>query len=99
MAQEMYYLMVSAKPCAENPEAQECAGAYVNCFVKTDSPAEAECRVQQLLAEEGWEPLSIDTVSRVSRERYAEDPEMCECYDEAEKFGQSAIFYIWEKEE
>ena len=99
MEQEMYYGMLTARPCADNPEAAECDGAYVNCFVRAEDPAEAKERAKALLAAEGWELTEVRTLRRAQRERYAQDPEMSRCYDEALEYGESAVIYAWEKEE
>lgn len=99
MEQELYYIMAAAKPCADNPECTEYAGAYVNCFLKASDEREAKHKMQQFLAAEGWELLGIDTLHKADREQYAQDPEMSRCFDEAEKHGECGIFYTWENED
>ncbi len=96
----MFYFMTEAKPCADNPECEECTGAYVNCFIQAETVTSAMQTMQALLASEGWEQVQIlECAEADDRESYAEDEELLECYDEAEECGSSAVFYTWDQDE
>ena len=95
----IFCFLVEAKPGADNPEREECEGAYVNCFVKAETVTSAIQTVQELLTAEGWEQVQIMECYEADRAAYAEDEELLDCYDEAAEYGSSAVFYTWEKDE
>lgn len=99
MRQELYFAIAEAKPTADNPERLECAGAFVNCFVHASGERAAEQSVKALLHSEGWEFVRMEELHTANRAQFAEDAEMLECCQEAEKYGSSAVFYIWENED
>ena len=37
----IYYLMIEAIPCRNNPESKEFGGAFVNCWVKASKQKDA----------------------------------------------------------
>ena len=91
----IYYLMVEAVPNCNNPESKKYSGAYINCWVKADSPVDAVKKVKKYIHKENWDLVNIEDVFSTQRERYLEEPDSLECYDNAVQYGLDAIFYTW----
>jgi hypothetical protein len=91
----IYHFMFSAKPLPNNPESEECGGAYINCWISSDDRDDAFNIAGEYCDNEGWQIMSIKEEFIASRERYEEIHDSLECYDQAVEFGVSAIFYIW----
>ena len=91
----IYYLMVEAVPHHNNPESKEYGGAYINCWVKADTPADAMSKVKEYIHEQNWHFIKAEDTFTVQRERYIDEPDSLECYDNALQYGLDAIFYTW----
>ena len=95
----VYYLMVEATPKRDNPESKEFGGAFVNCFVKADTPYDAQRKVEEYLSEQKWVFIRIEDIFAAQRERYDDEPDSLACYDDALQYGFGAIFYTWPMDE
>jgi len=91
----IYCVMVEAVPNRNNPESKEYGGAYINCWIKADTPEEAVKQAKEYIHKENWELVKIEDINCVRRERYLDEPDALECYDNAEQYGLDAIFYTW----
>lgn len=91
----IYYLMVEAVPHRSNPESQEYGGAYVNCWVKADTPYDALNKVKEYICEQNWVFCQTEDMFTVQREQYDDEPDSLECYDNALQYGFDAVFYTW----
>ena len=91
----IYYVMVEAVPNRKNPESKEYSGAYINCWVKTDTPVAAVRKVKEYIHNENWDFVQVEDIFSVQRERYLKEPDSLECYDHAVQHGFGAIFYTW----
>ena len=91
----IYFVMVEAVPNHSNPESKEYSGAYINCWVKADTSADAVKKAKEYIRNENWDFVSIEEFFSVQRERYLEEPDSLECYDNAIQCGLDAIFYTW----
>ena len=94
----VYYLMVEAVPHHNNPESKEYSGAYINCWVKADTPTDALCKVKEYIHEQHWSFVKLEDIFTVQRERYLDEPDSLEGYDNASQYGLDAIFYTWPRE-
>ena len=47
----IYFVMVEAVPNHSNPESKEYSGAYINCWVKADTPADAVKKAKEYIRE------------------------------------------------
>lgn len=92
---DVYYLMVEAVPCRDNPESGAFGGAYVNCWVKAASQTEARNIAREYIRREKWQPQRVEELRVVQREWYFDEPDSLACYDEACKNGLGAMFYTW----
>lgn len=95
----IYYLMMEAKPCSNNPESHQFGGAYVNCWVKAQNARLALQSAENFLNSEGWEFVNVEEMDLSSRDSYLDEPEFLDCYDSACQNGVGAIFNTWEIEE
>ena len=91
----IYYLMLEAIPCHNNPESNEFGGAYINCWVKASTQKEALQRAKEYIKNENWMFIKTEDIWEAQRQSYIDLPDSLECYDEACKNGLSAIFNTW----
>ena len=91
----IYYLMIEAVPHHDNPESKEYSGAYINCWVKANTPVDALRRAKEYIREEHWNFVKLEDIFTVHRERYLEEPDSLEGYDNASQCGLGSIFYTW----
>ena len=91
----IYYFMFNAKPLPENPESEDCGGAYINCWINSTNRDDAFNTAKEYCDEEGWQILNIEEEFIACREQYEDTPESLKCYDQAVEIGLSAIFNTW----
>lgn len=91
----IYYLMINAVPGSTNPEIMEFGGAYVNCWVKAATQADAIDRAREYIEQENWIFLKAEEMWVAHRCFYINLPNSLKCFDEACKYGLSAIFNTW----
>ena len=91
----IYYLMLEAIPCHNNPESNEFGGAYINCWVKASTRKEALQRAKEYIKNENWMFIKTEDIWEAQRQSYIDLSDSLECYDEACKNGLSAIFNTW----
>lgn len=98
---DIHYIMFEGEPLPDNPEKEECTGAYINCWVQAADADTALTKARDLIGREGWKVLKTEEQSIAEREMYEEDPEFrefLEAFNEAVEHGISAVFYLWEEE-
>lgn len=99
----IYLFQLEATPHIDNPEIEECVGAFVNCWVKSTNKELALNKAKKYVSNQGWEVISIEDPFFVSRDMYEgdteEEEELLECFDEAMQDGISAIFYTYTSED
>ena len=91
----IYYLMIEAIPKLHNPECNEFGGAFINCWVKASTQKDALNRAKEYINKKDWMFIKTDDIRIAQRQSYIDLPDSLECYDEACKFGLSAIFNTW----
>lgn len=96
---KLWYIMVEAVPAEDNEERLEFGGAYINCWVKAESPEAALDEAKAYVAEADWVFLQVMDMFLADRDAYLEIPESLECFDEACEDGISAVFYTWPPDE
>ena len=99
---KIYYFMIHAVPKKDNPENEECIGAYVNCWVKRSTYLTALKEAKSYIDSEGWSATNIEEAYITERNRYIDDPDSSqslECYDLACEYGVAGIFYTYKTEE
>ncbi|WP_028777102.1 hypothetical protein [Shimazuella kribbensis] len=94
----IYYFMFEAIPHSDNPKKDDCAGAFINCWVDSTDVNLALTEASNYINDEGWEVISMVDQFIASREQYEEDDklkESLECFDQARSDGIAAVFHIW----
>ena len=95
----IYYLLIEARPCANNDESKEVEGAFINCWVNAKNQQSAIKSAKNYIDSEGWETIGIQEINLSCRNYYENEPDLLSCYDSACKYGISAIFNTWALEE
>lgn len=91
----VYYIFLEGKPLLNNKESKEFTGAYINCWVNSKNETTAKDKAIEYVYNQGWEVINIEEVFITNRERYVDEPDSLECFDQAVKYGIGAIFYTW----
>lgn len=91
----VYYIFLEGKPSLNSPESKEIAGAYINCWVSSKSKNIAKNKAIKYVNKQEWEVLNIEEIFLANRERYLDEHESLECFDQAVDCGIGAIFYTW----
>ena len=98
----IHYFMIEAEPLEDNPEKGDYEGAYINCWVRSDTQDMALWQACTFIGEEGWKPVQVEDYCIAERDQYLEEDD-CEqslqCYDQAVENGLSALFYCYEEKE
>ena len=95
---DIYYLMIEAVPNPDNPESEECKGAYINFWIKASTPEEALSLAKEYVDEENWSYVSTEDIG-IARRALIDDPDSLQCYNEACEYGLAAAFYVWTNDE
>jgi hypothetical protein len=85
----MIFIQFEAMPSEAISE--NAAGAYVNCWINTESAPEAEALARQWIAEEGWSVLSIEERRTVDLASEIKGP-AAKRIEEALQSGASIVF-------
>ena len=93
----MYYVMIEAVPTADTEE--DCEGAFIDCWVDTDSEDDAIDQAKDYASSEGFETVDVKECRIVSRDDYIDEPESLEVFEEALEYGISGMIFTWPDEE
>ena len=89
----IYYFLIEAVPMKNNPESEYLDGALINCWVKADSTKDAIKKAKAYVKWEKWKWLYAEDMYTVERERYLDDHDSLEAYDDACEYGAMGVFY------
>jgi hypothetical protein len=95
---KIYYFLFEVLPDQNSEHFEESGGAFVDCWVKSDSEREAERIAVEVIRIDGWRIQSLHDSFIAEKDRYADDPEILELYEQAEMAGESYLFNIWPAE-
>lgn len=95
----IYYIFLEGEPMPDNEERKTVAGAFMNCWVKSNDADAAKHTAMQYIKGQGWDVISIEEIRVVERSHYINEPESLECFDEAMDIGIGAVFYTWPNED
>jgi hypothetical protein len=87
--------MFESEPLPENPESEECLGAYINSWVNSDLEEKAFDKASVYITDEGWEITKVEEMYIACREQYENNDECVnslECYDQAVDGGKYGYF-------
>jgi hypothetical protein len=95
----IYYIQYEARP---NPESDDCetyGGAFISCWVKSDSGASAKHIAAKSIEGYYWQILSVENdAQEVSENDYLEDKESREHCWQASVDGECYVFHTWPNE-
>lgn len=91
----IYYIFLEGNPLSDNKESKEFAGAYINCWANSKNKTAAKDKAIEYVHSQGWEVMNIKEIFVTNRERYVDEPDSLECFNQAIKCGIGAIFYTW----
>ena len=91
----MLVLRFVARPHPVDPAPGSVAGAYINCWVSTESLAHAQVVARRAIRAEGWAIKKLEEVTRSERADYAGRPESLEHFDIASKHGLYLVIHLW----
>ena len=92
---DIYITIIEAVPDCSNPEREQYAGAYINCWVRAKSEQDAISRAMEYIDSEHWRCIQLEEISVAERSRYADLPDSLACFDAACEQGIAALFHIW----
>jgi hypothetical protein len=95
----VYILMINVKPDNDNPQVEQIAGAYVNCFVEAETFDLAEEIALKFLKEESWLPITLEERWEVTEEDYENDPAGLEVYKQVLIDKEVYTFHTYETED
>lgn len=95
---KIYYFLFEVLPEPDSENFEDSGGAFVNCWIRSNSEHEAEIIAVEAIRNDGWCIQSLEDKFIAEKERYVDDPEVLELYEQAEKEGESYIFNIWPPE-
>jgi hypothetical protein len=88
----IYFAEFRARPGEHLPESTETGGAYINCWIKADSAAEAQKLASAFITSEGWIVESVEHEARLIIEP---DEESRERFEQAQVDGECYVFHKW----
>ncbi|HEK9101852.1 hypothetical protein KFD70_11140 [Bacillus pfraonensis] len=97
----IYYFCFEAIPCSDNPEKNDCTGAFINFWIGSSDTNVALTEANHYIENEGWKVINVKEQFIADRKQYETDYELkeeLECFDRAKKDGIAAIFYTWSEE-
>jgi hypothetical protein len=94
----MFYIQYEVRPLPQHDDYAEVGGAYANCFVLTDSAAQAEACALRNFAENHWEVVSLEEGARPSARSDFTDGAWLEWFDQATHEGECFVFFQWPNE-
>ena len=95
----VFILMIKVEPNSDNPQVDEIAGAYVNCFVLSEAFNHAEETALKYLRQENWMPVNLEEAWEVSEKDYQDDPEGLSVYQQVLIDREKYIFHTYVTED
>ncbi len=95
----LYLVRLEARPGPNARNDSGCSGAHVNCWLRADTETDAQSQALAEVRSEGWVPGPVQSVQRVRREDYAEDPSGREYFEQALIDGVVLVFHTWQRDE
>jgi hypothetical protein len=95
----VFILMFNVKPESHNPQAEEIAGAYVNCFVLSETFERAEEKALKFLRQENWVPITLEETCLVTEADYKNDRHGLEVYQQVLIDGEKYTVHTYVTED
>ena len=95
---KIFYFLIEVVPAPNSSNFSEAGGAFVSCWVKSNSEKRAAKKAQAVIRNDGWDIITVDDTFIAERERYLDLPESLELFDQAEIDGEAYLFDTWPPE-
>src|SRR6266404_9474024 len=93
----MFYLLIEALP--KQADSEQIGGAFINCWIESGAPEEAEQIARKVIEAQGWKVLSFQDVFQVDRSFYQENPEGREYFEQALIDNEVFVFHSYPNSE
>ena len=94
-----YFFQIEALPSPEHPEYDKIGGAIVNCWIRVESPTEAQDIVQRELADTFWIIESMNGPKLRTKKDYEVDETDLEFFMQAQTDGEVFVFHQYPPED
>ncbi len=95
---KIFYFLIEVAPAPNSSNFSEAGGAFVNCWVKSNSEERAAEIALSAIRNDGWDIITVDDTFIAERERYSDVPESLELFEQAEIDGEAYLFNTWPPE-
>lgn len=92
---KIYYLLYEVSPSPHHDTFTHSGGAFINCWVRSNTQENAESIAKSFLHMEGWDNFRLEEHSLPERDWYVDIPESLKQYDQAVEHGDAYITHSW----
>ena len=96
---EIFYLQYEASPTIESDIYNDVGGAYINCWIKTDSLQSAMKIAEKDIKNNRWVVHNLEDLGSVTNDNYDEDDNALEYYQQALMDGEVYVYHSWPNEQ
>lgn len=95
----IFHIQFEAIPSPESDDFDGCGGAFVNCWIRTDSEASAVEHASQAIRENRWTVVSVsEECGEVMETDYVSDESGMEYFRSAVRDGNCCVYHQWPNE-
>ena len=94
---DIYFLQYECIPSQESQAYESTGGAFVNCWIKTNSLDKAKNIAEKAIKENKWLVLGVEESYKTVKEKI-KDEEALEAYKQAEQDEEVYIYHSWPNE-
>lgn len=95
---EIYFLQYETVPSENSENYADTGGAYINCWIKAKSIADATILAEIHINENEWVILKLEESYPVNYELYEYGDESLEYFQQAEIDGEVYVYHSWPNE-
>ena len=95
----MYYLIFHAVPNEDALETKSAGGAFVSCWIKRGSQAEAVAIARQLIEGRQWRIEKLEEAKPISREDYNDGDDGLQYFEQAAIDEEVLVFYNYPRDD
>lgn len=92
----IFFVQYEARPTPHADDFGTAGGAYVNCWVQSESGETANAKALAAIAAAGWSVVSVEEAcEEVAKSWYEEDEENRQYFEQAKVDGEVYVFHQW----
>jgi hypothetical protein len=92
---KIFFLLIEVTPAPNSAHFSEVGGAFVNCWIKSNTEESAAITAQASIQNDGWIIITIEETFIAEKEIYSDKPESLELFEQAEIDGEAYRFHTW----